>query len=256
MEPLITTRAVRGVTGLFELVWPVECAGCGAPGVALCVRCTAAFAGPAVPVRLTAWPGAPPTRAAAGYRGRARATLVRWKDQGRYDVTGVLAGALTLAVAAVLGDLPAGTGPPVLVPVPSRWRSRRRRGEDLVATLAAGAAHRLTVTGDRGRIRAVRVVAVRAVHADQAGLGATERMRNVSGGFGMRRWAGGSVAGRDCLVVDDVLTTGASVAETARVVTEAGGRVVGVAATCATPARQSAVRGSAALAWSQGRSRR
>jgi predicted amidophosphoribosyltransferase len=149
--------------------------------------------------------------------------VVQWKERGRYDLTGPFAGALAgvLSVLAVSGALPGGC---VLVPVPSRRAARRARGADLTWDLARGAALR----SDRVGHRALRVLRhVRAVR-DQAGLGAAARHRNLLGALAVRPGAVSRVAGRRCLVLDDVVTTGATAAEAARALTAAGAHVVGV----------------------------
>jgi predicted amidophosphoribosyltransferase len=69
---------------------------------------------------------------------------------------------------------------------------------------------------------------------DQAGLGATERERNLRGSMRGRRL----LAGRSVLIVDDVLTTGATLREAARAVTEAGGVVAGAAVLARVPKRR------------------
>jgi predicted amidophosphoribosyltransferase len=71
------------------------------------------------------------------------------------------------------------------------------------------------------------------VTVDQVGLSAAERARNLHGAF---RWRPGrSLSGRDVVVVDDILTTGATVSEAVRVLDEAGHRPVGIAVVAATP---------------------
>ena len=71
------------------------------------------------------------------------------------------------------------------------------------------------------------------VTADQAGLDSAERAVNLSGAFQLR--TGRLLPGRDAIVVDDILTTGATVAEAVRVLSEAGFRPVGIAVVAATP---------------------
>ncbi|MES9535697.1 phosphoribosyltransferase family protein, partial [Actinomadura sp. NPDC000600] len=67
--------------------------------------------------------------------------------------------------------------------------------------------------------------------ADQAGLSAKERAANLKGAVEVRA----DVAGRRLVLVDDVVTTGASLAEAARALRAAGGEVTAAAAIAATP---------------------
>jgi predicted amidophosphoribosyltransferase len=253
-------RAARAaLLDLAGLVIPVECGGCGAPDVPLCAACAAALCGPARAVGLTAAPGLP-ARAVARYVGPVRRTVVAWKDRGRHDLGRPLAVALATAVLALLADGPRsderdrprsgadrhdrpdgrGCGGPapavLLVPVPSRRRAVGARGADVVLRLARQAARRVRDGG--APVRVVAALRVARPIADQAGLTRSGRASNVAGAMRLRAGAAAVVAGRTCVVVDDVLTTGASAGEAVRVLGAAGAVPLGVAAACATPLRR------------------
>ncbi|MFZ0160802.1 MAG: phosphoribosyltransferase family protein, partial [Kineosporiaceae bacterium] len=117
-------------------------------------------------------------------------------------------------------------------PVPSARSAVRRRGEDVVHGLARRAAATLTRSGTW--CVAAPLLKQARVTADQAGLGAAERAQNVRGAFAVGSRA---VPTGVCVVVDDVLTTGASAAESVRSLRAAGAQVAGVATVCATPRR-------------------
>lgn len=123
--------------------------------------------------------------------------------------------------------------PVLLVPVPSSRAAVRARGHDPTYRLAWVAARVLRREGMA--VECVRAVAqVRRV-ADQSGLPAVERMRNLAGAL----VAGPVVRGRQVVLVDDVITTGASLVEAARAVEAAGGVVLAAATVAATPRRGS-----------------
>ncbi|MFE7097656.1 ComF family protein [Streptomyces erythrochromogenes] len=205
---------------LAGLVLPVDCAGCGAVRVLVCADCRGALSGAvAGPVRPSPRPeGLPVVRAAAAYEGAVRAVLLAHKERGALPLAGVLGGALA---AAVLGG---GTGPGrgevALVPVPSARRQVRARGHDPARRIALAAAGRLRRAGVRARVAPVLVL--RRAVADQAGLGARQRRENLAGALAVRRDGARLTGGARIVLVDDVVTTGATLAEAARAVRAAG----------------------------------
>ncbi|HYN28379.1 MAG TPA: phosphoribosyltransferase family protein [Dermatophilaceae bacterium] len=229
------------LAGLADLVLPGACAGCGgcagpagADGL-LCERCRAGLRGCRHPGGAVPWapspppPGMPSCWAAGRTEGVLRRLVTAYKDDGRRDLRPVLAPLLTAAATGALtGDprvreLVEAGAPVLLVPVPGSRRSRRRRGDVPVAALVRAAAGGLP--GEARFAPAVRLV---RRTADQAGLGARERRDNVGGAMALARHGAAAVDGAVCVVADDVVTTGATLAETARVLREAGAaRVTG-----------------------------
>jgi ComF family protein len=192
---------------------PVECAGCGADDRALCDACRAALV-PEVSSRLVE----PALRVWSGleYDGVARSVVLALKQQ-RADAAAALAPALAAAVRA------SGAGPGVtVVAVPGTRAAYRRRGYDPVRLLLA-----------RSGLAASRVFAPARPHVAQKSLDVEGRDRNLRGAFRVRR----AVAGRRILLIDDVVTTGATLREAARVLREAGAEVVGAAVVASTPRR-------------------
>lgn len=220
-------------SALLDLVLPLACAGCGATGVGWCARCAAQVdrlrRGPTVVVP---WPepaGLPTVVAAAPYRDAVRRALVAFKDGGRRDLAGILAPAL----AAALAPYPAATGPVAVVLVPSSRAALRRRGDWPLESLARRAAD---LVGPA--VAVVPVLRGTRPVADQARLGRAERAANLSGAYAVRSGAARCVAGRAVVVVDDVMTTGATLAEAARALRAAGIPVLGAAVVAATERNQ------------------
>ena len=218
--------APRG-TGLAEaqldLVLPRRCAGCAEPGSALCPACRGVLAAPPLGV-VRSGPGRlPPLAAAAGYDGPVRGVLIAHKEHGRLALVRPLGRALAGALAEL--DLPPVA---VLVPVPSSPAAVRARGHDHARRLATAAARTL------GRPCRPLLRQTRSVD-DSAGLGAAERAVNVRDALAARRPLDGVTA----VVVDDVVTTGATLREAVRALRAAGAVVPGVAVVAVTPPRRS-----------------
>ncbi|MFJ8940748.1 ComF family protein [Streptomyces sp. NPDC102365] len=211
---------------LTDLVLPAECGGCGRPRTVLCPKCRAALTGNA-PCRVRPDPeppGLPVVHAAAPYEDQVRAALLAHKERGALMLAGPLGAALAEAVRAGLGPAgqvagavaAVGSGTPVLlVPVPSARWAVRARGHDPARRIALAAAAGLRRSGTGARV--VAVLRQRRAVADQSGLNSRQRLDNLAGALevapgGARLLAGG---GR-VVLVDDLMTTGASLAEAAR----------------------------------------
>jgi predicted amidophosphoribosyltransferase len=164
--------------------------------------------------------------------------LLAHKERGVLRLAGPLGAALGAAVAAllrVLGVRPLGL---LLVPVPSRRSAVRARGHDPTARLAVRAA-----AGVGAHVRAARLLRHRRAVLDQAGLGAAQRAANLDGALVVPALRGRlATRVRDpVVVVDDLVTTGASLAEATRALGVAGFTVLGSAVVAATAGRSLAV---------------
>ncbi len=209
---LILGAARRMRRALDDLVLGATCAGCGTPGSVLCEVCADHLEG--LPGLLTTRVGVPPVVACGPYRGTLRQVIIASKDRGVRSLARPLG---VLAARQASRHLPTG-GRVLLVPVPSSPAAVRRRGYDHVGELSRVVALTLRGRGVRVRVRhgLVRVRRVR----DQAGLGRDERLGNQSGSM---RWRG-APPNAPVVIIDDIVTTGATLREACRAVAAAGGR--------------------------------
>jgi predicted amidophosphoribosyltransferase len=219
---------------LADLVLPAECAGCGEsrsrsalPG--LCTLCALSLSGPPLQARLSrAESGVPPVHALAAYLDPVPEIIIAQKEHGRLDLARPLGVELARAAEAAA----AGADPFWLVPVPSTHEATVRRGQDPMLRMARVAAARLRTSG-----RAVAVLPAlthRRRVADQVGLGSAARAENLDGALAVRASTARLLAERPVVLLDDVMTSGATLAEAARALRAAGNAPVGAAVLAAT----------------------
>lgn len=209
-----------------------------------------------------------PVVAAGIYRRELSQALLAYKNRGHTDLRPMLAVVLAGALQHAVHELCGGPDEAVLlVPVPSSAAARRRRGYEPVSSLLrhldrrsmlprpAVCARALAIpplwwrllfaapssdsTDGSSWWREVRCSLVRRF-SPQKGLGASARRSNVSNTMVLsRRWrqriAAGGGGRLNCLIVDDVLTTGATLSEAERALRAGGARVLGAVVIAATP---------------------
>jgi ComF family protein len=203
------------LTTALAYLFPVPCAGCDVEGSALCGDCARQLA---PRLRTVDLDGVGPVTAALDYDGVPRAVLLALKEQGRSGLATPLATPFAAAVAHALSRAPDA----VVAAVPSSRAARRRRGFEPVRLLAS-----------RAGIRTAPLFLPARPHAVQKGLGVAERARNLRGVFELAR----PVGGIRVLLIDDVVTSGSTLAAAAEALRAGGADVVGAAALAATPRR-------------------
>ncbi|HEU0257401.1 MAG TPA: ComF family protein [Microbacteriaceae bacterium] len=206
-----------------DLLLPVSCAGCGASGGSLCTSCLRAMTPRVVRADLDA---GLPVWAAGRYEGTLRRVILAYKDGGRTDCGPALAGLLRAALRAALTQVPAGEVVARqgirLTTVPSTRAAWRRRGYRPVPRLASHAG-----------LKPAQILRPLRQSVDQAALDRAAREENRSGSLAARRVPAGSA----WLLIDDIVTTGATTREVARAIGAAGGGLLGVVALAYTPRR-------------------
>ena len=215
----ITATLRAALAEALALVLPVACAGCDEPDIALCEDCAAQLrprvrrssSGTAV------WSGLP-------FEGVPARVVRALKEDGRTGLARDLAPALRSAVAAAEAAASSPSEPSLpltIVPIPTSRAAYRRRGYRVVELVAR-----------RSGLRCARLLMVVRTTADQRGLDRSARRRNVAQSLAAR-----GAAGLRVLVIDDVVTTGATLEEAVRALRAGGAEVIGAATIAATPRR-------------------
>jgi len=228
---------LRPLRAAFDLVLPPRCPGCGAivdgdgrfcascfsglefTGPPQCMSCGLPFAydrGPEAKCGacLAEDPGWDRARAALAYHGAARAALLRFKFGQREQLAAMMVPQMARAGAELLGP---GV---LLVPVPlHRWRLWGR-GFNQSALLARGLAH-----AGYGQLLVDGLVRIRATRPS-VGLNPGQRQANLKGAFRVRDRR--LVEGRHIVLVDDVLTSGATATACSKALRRAGADAVDV----------------------------
>ena len=203
------------ISELIDLVVPSACVRCDGDGPALCDACIRVLDHDGVVRRGTAGG----TAVVSSWRWEDAAPVMRAYKAGQTPCARALGGALRRAVDTLVAeegerhDL--GAQPIGLVPIPSSARSFRRRGFHPVELMAR-----------RGGLPVLRVLRHSRRVADQRALGRRDRAANMAGAFAMR---GVLKPGCPLVLIDDVVTTGATLDAAAATLRASGARVLGAA---------------------------
>ncbi|MEU6861042.1 phosphoribosyltransferase family protein [Glycomyces sp. NPDC046736] len=203
---------MRLIEGARELFLPAACASCRsapAAGFGLCTGCDAELAAMR-PVLAAPQAASPPTVAAGPYAGALAEALNEYKERGRRELAPAFAALLARALAVVASEVSGA----VLVPIPSTGAARRARGFDHVAAACLGLGDLRPCLRARPRPDSV------GLTPPERALAARESLRAVPARAGAL-----AASGRSAILVDDIVTTGATLAAAAEALDASGVRV-------------------------------
>ena len=217
-----------------DLTLSRACVACGEIGSVLCSACKVSLIrvhrheirpwGTPSPHQQA---GSGPVVVASTYDGAARRVIIAHKEHGVLGLTQVLGSMLAVSIAAL------GEGPFAVVPIPPHRDAVRRRGIDTLGAIADRATGELRAAG--WCANAVPLLRRRADGGRHVGRSAPERRAAVQDTMAVDdRMISRLVLGEGLIVVDDVVTTGATVWEAVRTLWASGLAVEGIAAVAGT----------------------
>ena len=176
-----------------------------------------------------------PLATGSRYSGASKACIIAHKERGARSLTAPLGVLLAMAITTLeLGPAPGEHL--VLVGIPPHRSSLQQRGADTVELIARQAARTLGASGQptivRGGLRR------QTDHGRHVGRSARDRRTAILGSFAATADRGMRLREARIVIVDDVITTGATAFEAVRALTTAGLQISGIAAVADTPLHQ------------------
>jgi ComF family protein len=195
---------------LLNLLLPTRCALCSTMGAPICSGCLGKLDWRPRVIRREGLEGA----IAADYGPHQRTLIKAFKENGQTSLASYLARPMVPLLKTVAIE----ASSPLLVPIPSSRANHLKRGFSPAKVLAK------KLNGLAGRTgRVLDGLFFNRIVQDQSQLDSEARALNLAGSMTGEVW----LDGRSVILVDDIVTTGATILEAARAVTEVGGRVIG-----------------------------
>jgi predicted amidophosphoribosyltransferase len=210
---------VISFSSLSEIIFPSRCLGCRQLGIQICSQCRALWNPHIYRTQIVSEVNAFPVYSAVEYSSVAQRVLLSSKESGLIDADQLIIQALSHSLSYMYGE----QGIADLVPVPSRKSATRRRGRNFILT------HTIELSKDPKVLTRPLLRHTRRIQ-DQSLLSATERQSNLSGSLVCKEKAEGLRT--PIIIVDDVVTTGATLREAGRALHAGGFTVIGAITAC------------------------
>jgi len=199
---------------LLDLVYPKRCPGCHTPSPGICESCKSYWNKTPVAITLNKSNVSAPNNffvhSVAQYRDEVRSVLLAYKENGEREAGKVLTQALLKARLGINNDSMC-----TFVPIPSNPKSIRRRGRDFMLDLCGEVS---VQSGDQ----VLPILKVNREVIDQSKLNEQQRSQNLVGAFNCVSKNLHLTEGSPIILVDDLLTTGATLREAVRALRQQG----------------------------------
>lgn len=204
---------------LTELLFPTRCLGCRNLGIRICSQCRSLWNPHIYRSSIILAGKSLPVYSSVIYSSVAQKVLLGAKESALTDADQLMSLALSHALAYFNGEI----GMADLIPVPSRKSATRKRGRDFLLT-------QTKIVADASNVRVLPILSHRRKVADQTRLTVIERENNLNGAFiCANRSQSGNIP---VIIIDDLMTSGATLREAARALGDAGFRPLGAVTAC------------------------
>ena len=204
---------------LAELIFPSRCIGCSQLGISICSTCRKSWHSHIYHRTIKVLDTSYPVISAVEYSPIASRVLLRAKEANQEAADQLLVNALSHSLRYFLKNFGFGD----LVPIPSRRSATRKRGRDFMQEIT-------DLVAENESIKSLQILRHQRAVRDQSQLNSQQRSRNIAGAFStsfnlaeMRD--SGNIG--PLIIVDDLVTTGATLAEAIRALRTAGFPVLG-----------------------------
>jgi len=204
---------------LAELIFPSRCIGCSQLGISICSTCRKSWHSHIYHRTIKVLDTSYPVISAIEYSPIASRVLLRAKEANQEAADQLLVSALSHSLRYFLKKFGFG----VLVPIPSRRSATRKRGRDFMQEITDSVA-------ENESIKSLQILQHQRAVRDQSQLNSQQRSRNIAGAFSTsfnlaEVRDSGNIG--PLIIVDDLVTTGATLAEAIRALRTAGFPVLG-----------------------------
>lgn len=218
----VPSAALGLARALGAVLLPGFCVACGAPDRSLCDFCSVELLPVPSQVSRSNLIESLDVTVSLSYQGAVRRVLTAFKDDGRTDLAEPLAVALRVSISLALRAKNDWEPDWELCAIPSTRSAYQARGYTPIKVLLA-----------RCGLNSLPVLRANSAHVDQSELSLERRLLNANNSF----TAVGDLSGRVFLLVDDIVTSGATLAAARHVLAVAGARVAAFVAVAETPRR-------------------